>query len=198
MFRVAEGQRLILASGSPRRRELLSGVGLRFDVQVPGTDEAVLPGESAMKMVERLALRKGWAIAERERSSFVLAADTTVVLEGEILGKPESEADAQRMLSAIQGTTHQVVGAFAIVNASRAIEHVEVHRSIVRMVPMTAGLIAEYVRSGEPMDKAGSYAVQGIGASLVASVEGSYTNVVGLNLSATLQALQKFGAIVTA
>ena len=101
------------------------------------------------------------------------------------------------MLTGLQGTTHQVVGAFAIINAGRATEHVEVHRSSVTMVPLAPETIREYVRSGEPMDKAGSYAVQGIGASLVASVEGSYTNVVGLNLAAVLQALQRFGAIAS-
>jgi septum formation protein len=192
---MAEGQQLILASGSPRRKELLGDVGLSFEILVPGSDEEVLPGESAMKMVERLALRKAWAIAEKNRTSWVLGADTTVVLHGEILGKPLDAQDAERMLSGLQGTTHQVVGAFAVINAARAVEHVEVHRSSVTMVPLSKERIRDYVSSGEPMDKAGSYAIQGIGASLVAAVDGSYTNVVGLNLSAVLQALLKLGAL---
>jgi len=195
VFRMVQGQRLILASGSPRRKELLSGIGLSFETSVPGSDESILPGESAMKMVERLALRKAWAIAENNRQAWVLGADTTVVLHGEILGKPEDAKDAERMLSGLQGSTHEVVGAFAVINAARAIEHVEVHRTSVTMIPLSPEVIREYVQSGEPMDKAGSYAVQGIGASLVSTVEGSYTNVVGLNLAATLQALQRFGAV---
>lgn len=177
---------LILASGSPRRRELLSQAGVEFSVIVPGCDETPVPGESAREMVERLALTKALAIATRYPDSFVLGADTTVYIGGVSLGKPESEEEAYQMLRTIQGTTHEVWGGIAVVRESRGVRECWSHVTRVTMAPMDEATIREYVASGEPMDKAGSYAIQGLGLRFVASIEGSYSNVVGLNLTAVM------------
>jgi septum formation protein len=164
-------------------------------VIVSDVDESLIAGEAASSMVERLALKKAWVVAQQHRNAWTVGADTTVVLNGEILGKPESEAEARSILAKLSGVTHEVVGAFALVAPSRAVEVVQVHRSRVRMIPIGAELIEAYVKTGEPMDKAGAYAVQGIGASFIADVQGSYTNVVGLNLQALVDVLLKNGAL---
>lgn len=187
--------RLILASGSPRRRELLAGCGLSFEVIVPGSSEQPLPKESPEAMVKRLALLKAKEVSTREPQAWVMGADTDVFIDGEILGKPRDEQDAERMLKKIQGRIHVVWGGFAIVQAARQIEHVEAYQSSVEMAAMDNVLIKRYVATREPADKAGAYAVQGIGAGLVSKIVGSYTNVVGLNLAAVLKALRSLGAI---
>ncbi|MCO6429671.1 MAG: septum formation protein Maf [Deltaproteobacteria bacterium] len=191
MFKLRSGIELILASASPRRLELLTGAGLKFKVIAPDVDESQLPGESPQQMTERLALLKAGSIAEANRSAWILAADTIVVLDGEVLGKPSGPKEAEEMLSRIQGRYHTVIGGFAIVNASSNVSHAEVHSSRVKMAALTPEMAARYVKTGEPLDKAGSYAIQGIGAGLVEEVQGSYTNVVGLNLSAVLAAFKR-------
>lgn len=177
---------LILASGSPRRRELLSQAGVEFSVIVPGCDETPVPGESAREMVERLALTKALAIAAQNPESYVLGADTTVYIGGVSLGKPESVEEAYQMLRTIQGTTHEVWGGIAVVRESSGVRECWSHVTRVTMAPMDEATIREYVASGEPMDKAGSYAIQGLGLRFVASIEGSYSNVVGLNLTTVM------------
>lgn len=177
---------LILASGSPRRRELLAQAGVEFSVIVPGSDETPVPGESAREMVERLALTKASAIATQYPDSYVLGADTTVYIGGVSLGKPESVEDAYQMLRTIQGTTHEVWGGIAVVRESSGVRECWSHVTRVTMAPMDEETIREYVASGEPMDKAGSYAIQGLGLRFVASIEGSYSNVVGLNLTTVM------------
>lgn len=177
---------LILASGSPRRRELLAQAGVEFAVIVPGCDETPVPGESAREMVERLALTKALAIATQYPQSYVLGADTTVYIGGVSLGKPESIEEAHQMLRTIQGTTHEVWGGIAVVRESSGVRECWSHVTRVTMAPMDEETIREYVASGEPMDKAGSYAIQGLGLRFVASIEGSYSNVVGLNLATVM------------
>ena len=146
-------------------------------------------------MVERLAVMKAGVIADRDCSAWVLGADTTVVLDGKILGKPVDRADAVSMLLSLQGRTHEVLGGIALVHRDSAVVDRMTYRSVVRMRPLDRATIDSYVSSGEPMDKAGSYAIQGIGASLVEEVSGSYSNVVGLNLAATIELLLRRGII---
>ena len=184
------GNTLILASGSPRRQELLRSVGLEFRVSSADIDETPINGETPQVMVERLALAKAKVVAELNPGAWVLGADTTVVLAGEIIGKPLDATDAERMLAKLQGRAHLVYTAFSLVKGQ--ITHTECHKSEVEIVPMSPAEIERYVKTGEPLDKAGAYAAQGIGAHLVAAIRGSYTNVVGLDLSATIRALKKF------
>ncbi|MBX7137693.1 MAG: Maf family protein [Oligoflexia bacterium] len=195
MYQTAPKTRLILASASPRRSQLLSGVGINYEIMASGCDETPLVNETATDMVRRLALDKARFVARSHPDAWVIGADTTVVVDGEILGKPNNHADAVRMLSLLQGREHQVAGAFGIVCAARALEEVEVHTSTVHMVNLGKEAVAAYVHTGEPMDKAGAYAIQGVGAGLIEAVDGSYTNVVGLNLSALLKRLLKLQVI---
>lgn len=185
---------IILASSSPRRKELLSQAGVSFTIVVSGCDETPVPGESAQEMVERLAVVKSAVVADQHPNSYVIGADTTVCIDGEVLGKPESFEEACSMLRKIQGRTHEVLGGIAIINRSQGLEKRWSHSTKVTMAPMSEEVIARYVRSGEPMDKAGSYAIQGLGLQFVDTVEGSYSNVVGLNISALMVELVALGA----
>jgi len=171
---------LVLASGSPRRRELLEGLGLRFTVRAADVDETPHPGEAPDAYVLRLAREK--ARAAGRPGELVLAADTTVVIEGEILGKPEDDADAGRMLRLLAGREHEVLTGVAVLDALEGTGRTasDIARSAVRMAPLTPEEVAWYVATGEPRDKAGAYAIQGLGALFVEAVSGNYSNVVGL------------------
>lgn len=195
MYKLKDNISLILASTSPRRRELIKDCGLDFKIVSPECDESIVAGESANNMVERLALEKALSVAEKENQSWVIGADTTVSIEGEILGKPTSTDDACQMLSRIQGRWHEVLGGVALVRGVAQFRIALVFSSFVKLVPLTDNEIMAYVSTGEPMDKAGSYAIQGIGASIVERVEGSYTNVVGLNISELLHLLKNNNVI---
>jgi septum formation protein len=186
---------IILASSSPRRKELLEQAGVHYSVVVSGCDETPLSGESAQQMVERLALLKCDAVAQSHRDAFVIGADTTVEVEGESLGKPESTEDACRMLAKIQGRSHNVWGGIAVLQSGKHMSRVWSHVTKVHMHPMSSDDIKRYVETGEPMDKAGSYAIQGIGLQYVDSVHGSYSNVVGLNIAALISTLIEVGAL---
>ncbi|HEV8307779.1 MAG TPA: Maf family protein [Methylomirabilota bacterium] len=199
--------RLVLASASPRRRELLARLGLPFDVVPSGASEALLPGLPILTGVADLALRKARDVAariQREQGgpAVVLGADTLVVLDGWPFGKPASPADARRMLTALAGRTHAVVTAVGLVESGverpRAFgspdrEATETVVSRVIMRPYSAGEIEAYLATPEPYDKAGAYAVQGAGGQFVLRVEGCYTNVVGLPLTTTARLLRAFG-----
>lgn len=187
--------RIILASSSPRRRELLGQAGVSFEVIVSGCDETPVPGETAQQMVERLALVKAKSVADMHHDALVIGADTTVFIDGKALGKPESEREANEMLATIAGRTHEVWGGIALVCHERGLSQVWSHATQVTMAPMDAAMISRYVASGEPMDKAGSYAIQGLGLQFVESVSGSYSNVVGLNISALMGRLKQLGAV---
>jgi len=187
--------RIVLASSSPRRRELLTQAGVDFSVIVSGCDETPVPGESVVEMVERLALVKARAVADQFPKAYVIGADTTVWIDGESLGKPESFDEACATLQKIQGRAHEVWGGIAIVNIERGIAKVWSHSTKVTMSPMSAETIARYVQSGEPMDKAGAYAIQGLGLQFVEYVDGSYSNVVGLNIAALMRELKLFGLL---
>jgi septum formation protein len=186
---------IILASSSPRRKELLAQAGVSYSIVVSGCDETPIEGEGPREMVERLAKIKASAVADSEQASFVIGADTTVAVGGEILGKPESVEDACRMLALIQGTTHEVWGGIAVLHKEKALERVWSHVTTVKMRPMSDAEIAQYVATGEPMDKAGSYAIQGLGLQFVESINGSYSNVVGLNISSLMVTLAEVGAL---
>jgi septum formation protein len=168
----------VLASASPRRAELLSAAGYAFIVEAAEVDESPRPGEAPPAYVRRLAESKAHAVAVRRAGAVVLGADTTVVADGEILGKPVDGADAASMLARLQGRAHEVLTGVALTDGSRTLAAVSVTR--VWFATMTADEIAAYVASGEPMDKAGAYAIQGRAARYVTRIEGSYGNVVGL------------------
>lgn len=183
--------KFILASASPRRRELLASIGLDFEVLPSHIPEERAEGESPEEYVARLSREKASAIAKHHPSRWVIAADTTVLLGETLLEKPADEADARRMLATIAGKTHVVYTGVTLQQG----EHREtrVAESEVRMLPLSEREIAWYVQTGEPLDKAGAYAVQGIGAMFIDSIHGSYTNVVGLPLATLFQMLQRAG-----
>lgn len=182
--------RLILASASPRRSELLRRAGLSFEVLAADVDESPVAAETPDDYVARVAQAKADAIANAHPDALVLAADTTVVLDGRILGKPTSVDDAVDTLRSLAGRTHRVLTAVALAGTGRAL-HVE--STSVTMREASSAELAWYVSTGEPMDKAGSYAIQGIGAQLVARIEGSHSNVIGLPLAETLALLARLG-----
>jgi septum formation protein len=191
MLSVVRSKKLILASSSPRRRELLTEVGLKFDIQVSAVDETELPLERAQEMVLRLAKLKAETIAKLEPAAWVLGADTTVVLDNQILGKPESNDDAFRMLKLIQGRRHQVWGGVALVCLEQGVLETQTLCSEVTIGALSDLEIRAYVETLEPMDKAGSYAIQGIGSVFVERINGSYTNVVGLAIPEVIGMLRR-------
>lgn len=185
-------QALYLASGSPRRRELLQQIGVPFTVISAAIDETPLPDEAPRAYVERLALAKARAGAVQAGGpGVVLGADTAVVLHGRILGKPVDEADALATLAAMSGQEHQVLTSVALVDGARS--QVLSVSSRVRFRLISAVEAKAYWASGEPLDKAGGYAIQGLGAVFVESLQGSYSAVVGLPLCETAQLLGDFG-----
>lgn len=184
---------VILASSSPRRRELLASVGVQFDVLPSNIPEVRNPGEAPEEYVARLSREKAEAIAAKHRDRWVIAADTTVLLGEELLEKPADRADAARMLATIAGRTHIVYTGVTLRNAGRDYHDTRVSESEVRMLPLSNRDIEWYVGTGEPLDKAGAYAVQGIGAMFIDSIHGSYTNVVGLPLALLFLMLRKAG-----
>jgi septum formation protein len=183
--------RLVLASASPRRRELLGQLGLSFEVSAADIDETPQQGERAQAYVLRLAREKARAVATRHLGAWVLAADTTVALGDELLGKPRDAAEAREMLGRLSGRTHEVHTGVAL--AGPTAEHSTVVCTRVSFRSLSTGEIAWYAGTGEPLDKAGSYAVQGKGGFLVAAMEGSPTNVIGLPLGETLELLARAG-----
>jgi septum formation protein len=182
---------LVLASGSPRRRELLSGLGLTFTVRPADLDESILPGEAPEQHVQRLAQEK--AAARAESGEWVLAADTVVVIDGDILGKPRDVAEARGMLRKLAGRRHTVFSGVALVDGSSQRSTHGVARTTVDIVTITDEDITWYVATGEPMDKAGAYAIQGLGALFVEGIEGNYTNVVGLPIPLTRSLFRELG-----
>lgn len=185
---------LYLASGSPRRRELLAQIGVPHVTLIASIDETVLPGEAASAYVERLAREKalaGLAGLEQSDGACVLGADTAVVLDGHILGKPADRAEALATLALLSGREHEVLTAVALADASRCEARVVSSRVRLRAIPPAE--CEAYWASGEPADKAGSYAIQGLGAVFVSHVQGSYSAVVGLPLLETAEMLAGFG-----
>lgn len=192
MYRLRPGVALLLASASPRRCEMLARMGLTFQLAPAQVDEGLRPGEPAGQAAQRLARRKARAVT-RASGQAVLAADTLVVLGPDILGKPADPAEAAQMLGRLSGREHQVVTGYCLIDDRGQAEGLSL--STVRFRALSPAEIAAYVASGEPLDKAGAYAVQGLGAALVKEVGGSYTNVVGLPLAAVLELMLARGLI---
>ena len=182
---------IVLASGSPRRKQLLEMLRIPFRVIAPDVDEHVLPGERPDAYVTRLSRAKAQAVLPLAPGDVVLAADTTVVLGGKIFEKPTSPAHAVEMLEQLQGKTHEVLTAVAVAENGRLEQALDVSRVTFR--PNTRGVLEEYVATGEPLDKAGAYAIQGLGAPLIERVEGDFFGVMGLPLRLALDLLARFG-----
>jgi septum formation protein len=187
----------ILASQSPRRRELLTSIGLAFDVIPSDVPEIHQPGESPEEYVARLSRDKAEVVAAKHPDSWIIAADTTVLLGDQLLEKPANADDAKRMLGLIAGKTHIVYSGVTLQNAARNWRETRVAESEVRMLPLDEREIEWYVSTGEPLDKAGAYAIQGVGAMFIDSIHGSYTNVVGLPLALLFQMLRRAGVDLT-
>ena len=180
---------LVLASASPRRQELLRNAGIAFEVQPAHIPEDPLPGENAKDCAERLAREKALAVARQRPKDAVLGADTVVVIDDQILGKPVDALDAARMLKLLSGRQHQVITGVCLVLGDR--ESVGSETTSVTMTRISEDEIADYVATGEPMDKAGAYAIQGIASRWIPRIEGDYSNVVGLPIALVYRMLRQ-------
>lgn len=188
-------RKIILASASPRRKELLEKIGLNFEVDPSSCEEGVYvySGLEPHELAQRISLEKAKVVASKHAEALVIAADTIVVSGSQILGKPHTENEARKMLKAISGKSHCVITGFSIIDTrtnktlSRSVE------TKVQVRELTSLEIDAYVKSKEPLDKAGAYAIQGLGAAIVERIEGDYFNVVGLPLSALAGSLKEFG-----
>jgi septum formation protein len=189
--------KLILASASPRRAEVLHNAGFVFEVRPAGVDETRQPHEAAEDYVRRVAQAKAHVLAGTARAAgeraIVIAADTIVLAEGQILGKPKDADDARRMLRLLSGKTHEVLTALCLINilASKEVLHVEKTR--VEFLKMSEAEIESYIQTGEPFDKAGAYGIQGIAGRFATRIEGCYFNVLGLPLSRLWATLHELG-----
>jgi nucleoside triphosphate pyrophosphatase len=182
---------IILASGSPRRRQLLEMLRIPFRVIVPDVDEHVFADEAPDVYVTRLSRAKADAVAPRAPGEVILAADTTVVLDAEIFGKPESPGQAVAMLRRLQGRTHEVMTAVTVARDGVSEQALDVSRVTFR--PADEAMLTAYVATGEPLDKAGAYAIQGLGAPLIERVDGDFFGVMGLPVRLALDLLARFG-----
>lgn len=185
--------KLILASASPRRRALLAQLQLPFDVVEPAFDESSIRADSPQELVRLLAAGKAGEVARRYPDRVVIGADTVVVLDGRLLGKPSDPEDAKRMLRALSDKTHTVYTGVAVRHEASGRLEVAHEATLVTFGPLSEGLIDRYVQSGEPMDKAGAYGIQGLGAVFVRRIEGCYFNVVGLPLFRLARLLDEVG-----
>jgi septum formation protein len=195
---------LVLASASPRRRELLGNAGISFTVQAADINEAPLAGESPQDCAERLAREKALAVSQRRPQDYVLGADTIVVVEDAILGKPRDAGDAVRMLRLLSGRTHAVITGVCLVSpvasgqgsgASEADLVAASETTLVTFCELSDDEIRDYVVTGEPMDKAGAYAIQGMASRWISRIEGDYSNVVGLPVALVYRMLRERGAL---
>jgi nucleoside triphosphate pyrophosphatase len=189
--------KLILASSSPRRAEVLRNAGFVFQIRPAPVDETRLPHEEAEEYVQRVAQAKAQAAAAQAREAgeraIVIAADTTVLVEGQILAKPEDAGDARRMLRLLSGKTHEVLTALAVINISTGQESLHVEKTRVEIVKLSDEEIENYIASGEPFDKAGAYGIQGIAGRFAARINGCYFNVLGMPLSRFWSTLHELG-----
>jgi len=191
---------LVLASASPRRQELLRNADISFTVQAAAVSEVPLAGESPKDCAERLAGDKARAVSRLRRHDFVLGADTIVVVDGLMLGKPRDPADAARMLGLLSGRAHEVITGVCLMGpgksaATPAFEDTRSESTRVVMQQLTERDLASYVSTGEPMDKAGGYAIQGIASRWISRIEGDYFNVVGLPITLVFRMLREHGSI---
>jgi len=193
MYSIREGKTIILASASPRRREILEKTGLRFNVDASDYEEDLGLDLPPRTLARYLSQEKARAIAGKYKNAIIIAADTFIVFKRHIFGKPHTETEAERMLKILIGKQHSVITGFTILNTSN---HRRLSRSVETKVyfkRMTMKEIGAYVKTGEPLDKAGGYAIQGVGAMIVKKIEGDYYNVMGLPLNALMEGLKRFG-----
>ncbi len=187
---------IVLASGSPRRKDYLEKYNLQFQIVTGDVDEAVIPGEQPSAFASRMAKEKAAAVVQKcGENAVIIAADTIVVFEDKILGKPNSMNGVLPMLKQLNGKVHQVITAYQVIDKA---EKQEVNRSVTTEVcfnKLSDQLLKSYAQSEEPLDKAGAYSIQGLGTVLVHSIKGSYNNVVGLPIEVLLQDLIDFGVI---
>lgn len=189
-------KKLILASTSPRRAELLKQIGLNFLIKVSAVDETPLPGLTPPELVGLLAERKAAAVARELHDGIVIGADTVVVWQGQVLGKPRNRDEAFEMLFKLQGSCHEVYTGIALIDVSSGEVLVQHEKTRVCFRSLDESEIRQYIASGEPLDKAGAYGVQGLAAIFITRIEGCYTNVVGLPLARLSQMLKQLGCNV--
>jgi septum formation protein len=185
--------KIILASGSPRRKQILEQVGLNFTVEVSDYEEKPIPGISPFEFVEKLSLEKAKAVAKNHKDAIIIGADTTVVIDNQILGKPKTKEEAKEMLRKLSGNTHLVFTGFTVIdirNNKIITKHVITK---IKFKNLSDEEIAGYVETGEPMDKAGAYGVQDRGALFVEHIEGDYSNITGLPIVNIFEILKTLG-----
>jgi len=186
-------KRIILASASPRRVELLEKIGLRFKVEPSNYEEDMHSELEPHEFARKISLEKAEAVASKHKNAIVIAADTIIVFGSKILGKPHTENEARKMLETINGKSHSVITGFSIIDTGKNKTLSKSVETKIHVRKLTLAEIDAYVKSKEPLDKAGAYAIQGLGAVIVEKIEGDYFNVVGLPLSALTEALKEFG-----
>ena len=177
---------IILASASPRRKEILENTNVKFKIMASSIEELTLEGESPCQMVMRLAFEKGIDIAFRQKSDLVISADTIVVLDNTVLGKPKDEIEARKMITSLSGRTHQVITGISLINLDNNKKIIDYVISNVKFKNLSEEDINDYIRTKESLDKAGAYGIQGYGALLVEEIQGDYFNIVGLPISCLL------------
>ncbi len=193
---MSDNRKIVLASSSPRRKELLSLTGLTFTIDPSSYEEVLVPGVKPGLLARRLSSEKAKAVAKKYNNALIIAADTFIVFRHHLMGKPHSEKEAVRMLCLLNGGAHSVITGFTILDTATA---KKLSRSVETKVwfrKLTKKEIISYVKTGEPLDKAGAYAIQGRGSLIVEKVEGDYFNVIGLPLCSLAEALKKFGVHV--
>lgn len=186
-------KKIVLASASPRRKELLEKIGLKFEVDPSNSVEYISPALMPDEIAKSISSEKALAIAGKYQNAIIIAADTFIVFEGKIMGKPSTEADAKKMLTTLSGRVHSVMTGFTILDTENKKILSKSVETIIYMKELTPQEIDAYVESQEPLDKAGAYAIQGLGAVLVEGIEGDYYNVMGLPLNALVESLNEFG-----
>lgn len=184
--------KLVLASASPRREDILAGLDLKFTVVPSKLDESKFNNENPLELVTILAEEKARSVSQLVEDALVIAADTIVVLENEILGKPKNKFEARKMLKMLQGKQHQVITALAVMNSQNGESYTEKNITDVTMTEISEEEIINYVDTGEPLDKAGSYAIQGLGGLFVEEIKGSYYSVMGLPVHQLAKLLDRF------
>ena len=184
---------IILASASPRRKELLEKIGLKFEVEPSNYEEDIYSGIDPHEFAQKISLSKAEVVASKHKNAIVIAADTFIVFGDRILGKPHTENDARKMLETINGKSHSVITGFSIIDTSKNKTLSKSVETKIHVRKLTLAEIDAYVKSKEPLDKAGAYAIQGLGAVIVEKIEGDYFNVMGLPLSTLTEALKEFG-----
>lgn len=174
---------IILASASPRRKEILQNTKLKFEIQKSNIDEVVLENESPLNMVVRLAHEKAFDVAQKNREKLVIGADTIVVLDDEVLGKPKDKNEAYQMIKKLSNKTHKVITGISLINLKQGIVVNDYVISLVTFKDLSEDSIKDYINTNESLDKAGAYGIQGYGALLVDNIQGDYFNIVGLPIS---------------